>query len=182
MESEDNYLPLKSSIKKRWCIEDCNPHVHPSSRSTQTFSDTTTTPDSFSVRVVAFSVVDVRLYEHGSPPEEERDHTDLGPVCIDDFEADQRKSRRQLKEVVEKDVERSKLTKTSPFASIRTHKDIERAKMVKEANKCWKQEITGQKQGNKKKTFLRRWFSQRYLKSDKEHSTSENHACSKIVL
>jgi hypothetical protein len=147
-------FPCKSAIKKPSLRLDQCSHENRSSRSTQTFSDTTATQDSLDIQRVTFTVVEVRTYEQ-FPPQGEWEHSDVGPVCIDDFETDRIKSKKQVNQVVEKkETERIKLSKSSPFSSLlRTEKEIERAKILKEANKGWKRE-----QRKKKNSLLGRWF------------------------
>lgn len=145
-------LPCKSAMKKTSLrIDHCSPENR-SSRSTQTFSDTTTTQDSLDIQRVTFTVVEVRTYEQ-CPSQGVWEHSDLGPVSINEFETRQMKSKNHVNQVVEKKggEQQIKLSRSSPFSSIlRTEKEIERAKMLKEANKAWKQE-------KKKFSLFGRW-------------------------
>lgn len=149
-------LPCKSAIKKPSLgIDQCS-HESRSSKSTQTFSDTTATQDSLDIQRVTFTVVEVRTYEQ-FPTQGEWEHSDLGPVCIDDFETDRKMSKKQVNQVAveNKVAERMKLSKSSPFSSLlRTEQEIERAKILQEANKIWKRE-------KRKNSLFGRWFSSR---------------------
>jgi hypothetical protein len=157
-------LPCKSALKKTSLrIDQCSPESR-SSRSTQTFSDTTTTQDSLYIQRVTFTVVEVRTYEQ-FPSQGVWEHSDLEPVCINEFEIHRMKSKNQMNQVVEnKRVEQIKLRRSSPFSSVlRTEKEIERARMLKEANKGWKWE-------KRRISLFGKWFYS-------TNSQDKNHPC-----
>jgi hypothetical protein len=149
-------FPCKSSIKQCSYKAEHGPRERLLNSCVVKFSDNTSTQESLDSPRVSFAQVKVRMYDQ-FPLQGEWEHSDLDPVCIDDFEADRKHSKKPAQSNSSSTSGRQRRESEIVTALVYFNKknvDRAREKILKEANK-------DVKRGKKKNTFFGRWFPSR---------------------